>query len=66
MTLSELKAETLANVKSLGNDQHFVNRITSIGMSEGVDFEVSSWNLPRKELLPLSKVRWQSCFLFHS
>ena len=40
MKLSELKAETSARVKSLGNDQHFVNRITSIGMSDGVDFEV--------------------------
>ncbi len=40
MKLSELRADTSARVESLGNDQHFVNRITSIGMSEGVDFEV--------------------------
>ncbi len=40
MKLSELKADTSAKLKTLGNDRHFVNRITSIGMSEGVDFEV--------------------------
>ncbi len=40
MKLSELKADTSARVRSLGDDPHFVSRITSIGMSEGVDFEV--------------------------
>ena len=40
MKLSELKADTSAKVVSLGNDERFVKRITSIGMSEGVDLEV--------------------------
>ena len=40
MKLSELKADTSARVVSLGNDERFVKRITSIGMSEGVDLEV--------------------------
>ena len=40
MKLSELKAGTTAKVVSLGTDEHFVSRITSIGMSEGVSFEV--------------------------
>ncbi len=40
MKLSELKAGTSAKVVSLGNDERFVKRITSIGMSEGVDLDV--------------------------
>ena len=40
MKLSELKADTSAKVVSLGTDERFVNRITSIGMSEGAVFEV--------------------------
>lgn len=40
MKLSELKADTSAKVVSLGNDDRFVKRITSIGMSEGVDLQV--------------------------
>ena len=40
MKLSECKAETLGSVRSLGEDRKFINRITSIGMSEGVEFEV--------------------------
>ena len=40
MKLSEMKADTSAKVISLGNDESFVKRITSIGMSEGVDLEV--------------------------
>ena len=35
-----MKADTSAKVISLGNDERFVKRITSIGMSEGVDLEV--------------------------
>lgn len=38
--LSELKADTSAKVVSLGTDERFVNRITSIGMSEGAAFDV--------------------------
>ena len=40
MKLSELKAGTPAKVVSLGRDERFISRITSIGMSEGVSFEV--------------------------
>ena len=40
MKLSELKADTLARIRSLGTDKKFVSRITSIGMSEGVLFQV--------------------------
>jgi len=40
MKLSELKTGAFAKVVSLGSDERFVKRITSIGMSEGVDLEV--------------------------
>ena len=40
MKLSELKADTYARVVSLGSDERFIRRITSIGMNEGVSFEV--------------------------
>ncbi|MBR0420940.1 MAG: ferrous iron transport protein A [Erysipelotrichaceae bacterium] len=40
MKLSELKADTNARVVSLGSDERFIKRITSIGMNEGVSFEV--------------------------
>ena len=40
MKLSEMKADTSARIVSLGTDRRFIRRITSIGMSEGVDFEV--------------------------
>ncbi|MBR4469983.1 MAG: ferrous iron transport protein A [Erysipelotrichaceae bacterium] len=40
MKLSEMKTDTSARIVSLGNDRRFIRRITSIGMSEGVDFEV--------------------------
>ena len=40
MKLSDLKAETSAYVRSLGDDPRFINRITSIGMTEGAAFEV--------------------------
>ena len=35
-----MKTDTSARIVSLGNDRRFIRRITSIGMSEGVDFEV--------------------------
>lgn len=40
MKLSEMKADTEAFVVSLGEDERFIRRITSIGMSEGARFEV--------------------------
>ena len=40
MKLSELKEGTQAVVRSLGSDARFINRIISIGMSEGAELEV--------------------------
>lgn len=40
MKLSELKADTFARIRSLGTDKRFVSRITSIGMTEGAQFQV--------------------------
>ena len=62
MKLSEVKAGSAARVVSLGTDRRFVNRITSIGMSEGVGFEVvkNDRNMPvliyvRETLLALNR-----------
>lgn len=40
MKLSELGADSMAKVKRLGEDEHFLNRITSIGLTEGTTFQV--------------------------
>ena len=40
MKLSEMKANRHGTVWSLGNDERFMNRITSIGLTEGVRFQV--------------------------
>lgn len=40
MKLSEMKANRHGTVRSLGNDERFMNRITSIGLTEGVRFQV--------------------------
>ena len=40
MKLSELKADKLGRVCALGSDTHFLNRITSIGLTEGTVFQV--------------------------
>ncbi|MCR4749137.1 MAG: ferrous iron transport protein A [Lachnospiraceae bacterium] len=40
MKLSEMKANGHGTVISLGKDQRFLNRITSIGLTEGTSFQV--------------------------
>lgn len=40
MKLTELKADTFGVVRSLGRDAHFLSRITSIGLTEGAEFQV--------------------------
>lgn len=40
MKLNELSAETHGIVKKLNGDEHFLKRITSIGMTEKASFEV--------------------------
>ena len=39
MKLSETKKDTHGKVKRIEGDAHFVNRITSIGITEGVFFQ---------------------------
>ncbi|MCR4896962.1 MAG: ferrous iron transport protein A [Lachnospiraceae bacterium] len=40
MKLSELAANKHGTVKSLGRDEHFLNRISSVGITEGAVFQV--------------------------
>ena len=40
MKLTELKANTFGVVRKLERDAHFLNRITSIGLTEGAEFQV--------------------------
>ncbi len=40
MKLSEMRASTHGTVKSLWRDERFLSRITSIGLTEGADFQV--------------------------
>lgn len=40
MKLSEMQASTHGTVRSLGRDERFLNRITSIGLTEGASFQV--------------------------
>ncbi len=40
MKLSEMQAGKNGIVRSLGNDERFLNRITSIGLTEGAPFQV--------------------------
>lgn len=49
----------------MGKDRQFqdVNINSLLPLQEGVDLDVSLRKLLRRELLPLSKVRWQSSFL---
>lgn len=40
MKLSEMEASTHGRVRNLGKDARFLNRITSIGLTEGATFQV--------------------------
>lgn len=40
MKLSEMKADRTGTVKSLGKDERFLKRITSVGLTEGARFKV--------------------------
>ena len=40
MKLSEMKADRSGTVKSLGRDERFLKRITSVGLTEGARFKV--------------------------
>ncbi|MBR1861718.1 MAG: ferrous iron transport protein A [Lachnospiraceae bacterium] len=40
MKLSEMQKGTYGTVSSLGSDQRFINRITSVGLTEGARFQV--------------------------
>ena len=39
MKLTETTADMQGRIRSLGGDDHFMNRITSIGMTEGTAFQ---------------------------
>ena len=40
MKLSEMRADRTGTVKSLGKDERFLKRITSVGLTEGARFLV--------------------------
>lgn len=40
MKLSEVKVDQMATIQALGNDTHFLSRVTSIGMTEGTCVQV--------------------------
>ncbi len=39
MKLTETTADMQGRIKSLGGDDHFMNRITAIGITEGTPFQ---------------------------
>ncbi len=39
MKLTETSADMQGRIKSLGGDDHFMNRITAIGITEGTRFQ---------------------------
>lgn len=39
MKLTETPADMQGRIKSLGGDDHFMNRITAIGITEGTRFQ---------------------------
>ena len=40
MKLSEMHASTRGKVKDMGKDDRFLKRITSVGLTEGAEFQV--------------------------
>ena len=62
MKLSELKPDQRGRVKSLGEEEHFLSRIMSIGLTEETSFQVvrCDRNMPvliyaRETLLAISR-----------
>ena len=62
MKLTETTADMQGRIKSLGGDDHFMNRITSIGMTEGTAFQTvrNDKNMPlliylRETLISLNR-----------
>ena len=39
MRLTETAPDTFGTIKSISGDEHFINRITSIGVTQGVEFQ---------------------------
>ena len=39
MRLTETSPNTFGKVKRISGDEHFISRITSIGITQGVDFQ---------------------------
>ncbi|MBR6716996.1 MAG: ferrous iron transport protein A [Oscillospiraceae bacterium] len=62
MKLTETTADMQGRIRSLGGDDHFMNRITSIGMTEGTAFQTvrNDKNMPlliylRETLISLNR-----------
>ena len=53
MKLTETAADMQGNIRSLGGDDHFMNRITSIGLTEGTPFRTvrNDKKMPVRETL---------------
>ena len=39
MKLTETKTDSFGKVKKISGDDHFIKRVTSIGITEGVEFQ---------------------------
>ena len=62
MKLTETTADTQGRIKTLGGDDHFMNRITAIGITEGTRFQTvrNDKNMPlliylRETLISLNR-----------
>lgn len=62
MKLTETTADTQGRIKTLGGDDHFMNRITTIGITEGTRFQTvrNDKNMPlliylRETLISLNR-----------
>ena len=62
MKLTETTADTQGRIKTIGGDDHFMNRITAIGITEGTRFQTvrNDKNMPlliylRETLISLNR-----------